>query len=893
MRWPWQRAEDELDLELRFHLETLTDGYERQGLSRPAALAQARRDLGQVESFKDQCRDLRWWHWLDELARDIRFSTRMLRRAPAITLTVTLSLALGIGATAAIVSLADLLLWRSLGVPQPEQLVEILWETNGPAGLSQRSRGGNYREGAMQVADYFSLRAVDAMRRAAGSLASVTSQMGEYKASVSVEGRVAVVLVRPVAGDFFNVLGVAPARGRLFQTSDDAPSAPRVVVLSHRFWRERLGSAPNIVGRPLRINNNIYEIAGILPPTFRGITAGDAVELYTTIWQSPPFLEPNSTLRAGATDPLVWWLHPLARRAPGVPPERLQAALNSAFVTSWTRTPRPEATVVRLRLSSATRGLGPIRREFGKPIQVLLTLVALVLLAACANIANLLLARGVSREKEVALRVSLGGGRARLVRQFLTESLMLALLGGLASVPVSMAIIWTLSRLVTTNGMAMVIPIEPDWRSLACAALLTGSTALLFGFYPAWRAAALDTTPILKRLAGGAATSLRFHWTPARLLVLAQITVGVVLMTTAVLFTGNLWELVHRETGFDRGNVVMFSVRPGELGYQDARLRQFYQALERRLAQVPGVRHAGMSNLRPMSRSGWWDQASLSNGAKLEIAVHHISPGFLDALQVPIIAGRAPTREQLESGARVAVVSEDFAARMGPQNVLGARLSASGFGKESLEVVGVARNARYADMKRAVPVVYTPFDYEQGTATVVLGTSAPPLGLLPAIRQAAAEINRDLPLIDLYTMEEQISRTLEHERLFAWLCGGFGALALVLCVVGLYGLLAHAMARQTHEIGVRMALGASRSGILWRTLRGGLGLTLAGLLLGVPPALYALRAAVQAGLIAQGPVPTGPLAAALALIATAAVLAALLPALRAASIDPHTALRQE
>jgi len=890
MRWPWVRAERELELEVRYHMEALADAYERQGLSRAEALAAARRDLGPLESYKDQCRDQRRWHPLEELLRDVRFGWRMLMRAPTITATALLSLALGIGATAAMATLADVLLWRTLNVPQPEQLSEVLWDVRGSTDLTRRSMGGGFRDGALQVADYFSLPSVEAMSAAVRGHAAVTAQMGITKASVSYKDRLAVVRVRAVAGDFFSVLGVRPGLGRVLTANDDTEAAPRVVVLSYRFWNARLGGAPDVVGRVMRINNQSYEIAGALPKSFGGIAAGDDVDLYTTIWQSPQFLDPNSLIRDGIHDPLFWWLHPLVRRAPGTSPERLKAMLDAAFASSWDHRPAPGDATPHVRLSDASRGLGHVRRDFGKPLVVLLVLAALALLAACANIANLLLARSVSRAREVALRVSLGGGRARLIRQFLTESLLLAALGGVASVPVSMAIVALLARLVTHYGAPMVVPATPDARSLAGAALLTLMTALLFGLYPAWRAAGSDTAPALKRLSGDAATSRRLHWTPARLLVLGQVALGVVLMASAVLFAGNLWELVHRETGFERGNTILFDIRPGELGYRDENLRQFYLTLDQRLNQMPGVQYAGFSIMRPMSRSGWWSHISLGDGTKFQTAVHHVTPGFLGALRIPVVAGRMLSRQEIETGARVAVVSEDFARRMGTTHVLGERFKLSA---ETYEIVGVARNARYSDMKQDVAVAYMPFDFEQGAATVVLGTSAPPLALLPAVRDAVRAVNRDLPLVDVYTMEEQISRTLERERLFAWLCGGFGVLALVLCVVGLYGLLAHLTARRTHEIGVRMAMGATRGDIIWRTLRSGLGLTLGGLIVGVPPAVYALRLAAREELVAKGPFPSASLATAVFAVALAALLAALLPALRAASVDPARALRRD
>jgi predicted permease len=894
MRTPWSKAETDLDREVQYHLESLADTFQSQGMSRAEAMREARREFGAVESIKEECRDQRWWRPLAEVARDLRFGWRMMRRAPAITGAALLSLALGIGATTAILSLADVLLWRTLGVPDPGMLSEVLWEAKEYPKLNRSSSGGTSREGALLVSDFFSSQGLDAMRAATAGKGDVAAHVvGGEKASAIFDGRIAVTNIRPVTGNFFEMLRVRPALGRLLTDRDDTASATPVVVLSHRFWVSQLGGASDVIGRPMRINNHVYEIAGVLPARFLGIVPGDNTEIYAPIRQSPVFLAPDSWIRERADDPLCWWLHPIVRRAPGVTLEQLRGIMDAAFATSWVMKPSTAETTPHIRLNDASRGLGSIRRELGNPLLILLGMVLLVLIAACANIANLMLARAVSREKEIALRISLGCGQGRLLKQLFTESLLLAGIGGALSIPAATAILALMSRLIPVRGGEMMLSVTPDPRSLAGTAVVTLLAAMLFGLYPAWRAVRLDAGPALKEVTGSSAAHGRSRWAPARILVLLQVSLGVVLVTAAVLFTGNLWEIVNRDTGFERGNILLFDVRPGEIGYQDDRLKQFYTSLEQRLGAVPGVEAAGLSRTRPMLGGGYWSGVQGPGRIrKVQSAIHHVSARFMDTMGVPVVAGRMLTRQEIESGAKVAVISQDVAKQLQLASPLGTRISMGQQGGEgTFEVVGVARAARYSDMERTPPVVYIPFNYEQPSATVMIRAAIPPLGLLPAVQGAVRDLNSDLPLLDVYTMEQQISRTLQRERLFAWLCGSFGVLALVLCMVGLYGLMSHTTARRTHEIGIRMAMGATRGGIIIQSLRSGLGLAAGGLILGVPPAVYAMRLAEQQKMIPEGPFPYGSLAAAIGLIALSAILAVLIPALRAASVQPSQALR--
>lgn len=886
MQWPWRKAESELDREVQHHLETLADAYERQGLSRREAVRQAEKEFGGIERAKEECRDIRWWSWLTQVVQDLRFGWRMMRKTPAITVAAVASLALGIGATTSILSLADALLWRTLPVPHPEQLEEVLWEAQAnPEGLVSSSSGEMYREGPLRVANYFSKASFEAMQTRAEGRGQVAGYIYPSQASASFNGGVVTASVRGVTGNFFPMLALQPQAGRLLGDGDSGVGAAPVVVVTHRFWTGPLGASADVLGQTLRINNLPYEIVGVLPKDFEGISPGDDTEIYSSIEQSPEFTEPDSWLQSHEGNPTTWWLRVITRRDADVTEGELRSALDGAFASSWSAIPKSAEATPHVRLADASRGLGTIRRQFGDPVWILLGLTALVLLVACANIANLLLARAASREKEIALRVSLGSGRARLVRQLLTESVLLAAFGGMLSLPVV-----ALAGKLIVSLIGLELTLEPDVRSLAGAGVLTFLAALLFGLYPAWRATRIDPSPALKEGVATSGLRGRERWSAAKILVLAQVSLGVLLVSAAVLFTSHLSGIIEQDAGFERRHLLLFDLRPGEVGYEGDRLKQFYANLERSLDGLPGVEAMGLTRIRPMRGGGFWEELKTPGNAKgASSAVHFGNADFLSTLGVPILAGRAITAQECAASLRVAVISESLVQELDLASPLGATVSIM---DQDYQVVGVAQQARYSRMTETPSVAYLPFDYGLRSATVLLRTSVAPLAALGAVREAVAELDRNLPLVDVYTMEQQISRTLQRERLFAWLCGSFGVLALVLCVVGLYGLMSHTTARRTSEMGIRRALGATRQNVMLQVFREAMVLAGAGMVLGVPLALYGAHLVESLELLPEGEWSYGVLAAALAVVMVSAASAALAPAARAASIEPMDALRR-
>ena len=891
MRFPWQKAERDLDREVRYHLDQLAADFEAQGHAPEEARRRAKLAFGGTDQVKELCRDESRWQWLAHLRQDVDFGWRMLKKTPVVTVAAVLSLALGIGANTAILSLVDAVLWRSLGgVAEPEQLSFAVWKGRGfPEGLYQSSSGSMFRDGASTVADFFSWDAFQKMRMEAKDKAELTGFLYSTEVSSSYEGRTAVVRHRAVAGNFFDVLRVKPLAGRTLQDADDTVAAAPVVVVSHRFFEASLGGDLGVVGRTMRVNHRPFVIAGILPASFGGLHIGDATDLYVPFHHSPELPA------AYFANPKTWWVELVARRQAGVEPDQLQPALQSIFRSTWVlpEPKNPKAAPV-IRLDDGTRGLGGLRREFGSPLAILAGVVSMVLLIACANIANLLLARADARRKEVALRISLGGSEGRIVRQFLAESALLAGLGGV----LSLVFAWSAANLIVKmipGGDPLALRIELDARLMLATFAITALTVVLFGLFPAWRATRVDVAPALKEGAGSLGGVARSWWTPGKVLVVAQVMIAIFLVAAGALFIRNLQRIQNRDAGFERANLLIFDVRPGETGYEGAKRVQFYQELERRLASTPGVSAVALARVRPMAQHGFWDDfAPPGEGQKrIQTAMNQVTPGHFATFGIRPLAGRLLTEADRASKAKVVVVSEEFAKRVGAQ-ALGARLrhgEVPGQPPEYSEIVGIVANAAYSELQERPPVVYLSNPLDQQAMTVILRTSAAPLAVFPAVRETIRQLDRDLPLVDPVTMDQQIAETLRRERLFAYLCGGFGVLAIVLSAVGLYGVISYQTVRRRAEIGIRMALGAAPGQIVTLVMRDGALLIAMGLAMGAP-LIYLSSHYVEKQLFEMKPLDPASLGTAFAVLGASALLAALVPALRASAESPTVALRQ-
>ena len=899
MRLQWKRAEAEMEREIAHHLHSLAAEFKRQGYSDEEALLRAKREFGGREQVKEQCRDERRWAWLTGLHQDVVFGLRIMRKAPVVTLAAALSLALGIGATTAIISLMDVVLWRDLPVPSPQQLTFVKWQV--PRDLPREILDGGAgsmgpEDGEESVGDFFSYYSFRTLRQAVSHRATLAAFTGfPNPVSISYAGRPAVAQERGVSGNFFSALELKPELGRFFSERDDAYSAPATVVVSYRFWTRALAADPAVIGRGIRINNRPYVITGVLQRDFYGLVPGDASEIYTPLHHTA-FMLDASDGKMPLDNDRFWCMSILARLAPGVSAAQLRPALDTLFPTTWSSRPKDLSKAPRIRLDEGARGLGFLRRDVRNPLLVLGGLVALLLAIACTNIANLLLARAAARQKEIAMRISLGCSRSRLMRQLLTESAMLAALGGAASIAVSYLTANLLGQFLAGRD-GFPIPVALDWHIVVIVGITSALALLLFGLFPAWRAATLPSAASLKEGSGSIGTAAGRKWSTGRALVLTQTAMSVVLVLSAVVFTRNLIGIESADPGFDRRNLILFGIRPGTSGYDASRLEQFYFNLSQQLSSTAGVAQVGLASMRPMNVGGWWESVRLGQQDAIHnVSINGITPGYLPLYVSRMVAGRNLSWADVTGDAKVAVISEDLARKLGGLTVLGRRLAFTdgppGRKPPEFEIIGIAPAIAATSMKERPFTVWLPLGKDSNEVTVVLRTSQRPQIALRAVEASMRKIDHNLPLVDVTTMEEQISKTLQRERMFATLCDSFGVLALVLSVVGLYGVMAYNTSRRQGEIGVRLALGAMPRDVLLMILREGLRLAALGVLIGVPLVWLGAKY-VQKELFQMKPLEPASVFAALGILLTAALVAVTIPAIRASALRPMDALRQE
>lgn len=895
MRFSWNRADRELEREIAHHLHQLTEELLRQGHSREDARRMAEREFGGSLQVKEQCRDERRWAWMTGFRQDIQFGFRMMRRTPIVTVAAILSLALGIGGNTAFISLMDLVLWRDLPVPDPQELILVHWQGRGyPREVANGGSGSMRLEGGLSVGDFFSYPSFLVMRKAVAEQASLAAYAHPEEVSTSFDGHAAVAQQRAVSGPFFSTMKIQAQIGRLLTEADDHPAAPAMVVLSHRLWVNSLGASADVVGRTMTINNAAYVVAGVLTPDFYGLFPGDSADLYVplhhTSWQRP------SEGKSRLADNRFWGVQMIARRRADVGVAQLQSSMDAAFRSSWDGQPKDESAAPRIRFDDGQRGPGFLRREFQNPLLVLGALVGLLLAIACTNIASLLIARATARQKETATRVSLGCSQGRLMRQFLTESMLLAIVGGAGSIVVAWLTANVLGRYLAQRGN-IPVHIALDSRLLALTGATSAVALLLFGLFPAWRASRDSRAAWLKQGRGSVGAAATSAWNPRRILMAAQMAMSVVLVLSAVLFQRNLMSIQSADPGFDRRNLVLFGVRPGTSGYDKTKLEHFYFNLEQRLQETPGVAAVALAGFRPMNIGGWWDTVKLVGAQEVyNVSLNDVSPSYLALYTPRMVAGRNISQADITSEAKVTVISEDLAKKLGGLKALGRLLTYPDRpGREKppqYEIIGIASAFAATSMKERPHVMWVPFGKDRSQATVVIRITQTPQAVLPSIRETMRAIDANLPMVDVIAMEEQISKGLLRERMFATLCAGFGILALVLSAVGLHGVIAYSTSRRRSEIGLRLAIGALPRDVVGMFLREGLGLALAGIALAVPFVWLGAKY-VEKELFQMKPLDPLSLTVSLSVLLLAALAAILVPAIRASLLQPVETLRQD
>jgi predicted permease len=897
------RVEQELSDELRFHLEKLIEEKVAQGMTPEEARYAAMRELGGVEQIKEECRDMRRVNHIETFVQDLRYGFRMLAKSPGFTAVVLLSLALGIGANTAIFSLIDAVMLKMLPVRHPEQLVQLTWSSaQWPGAVLDDLEGNSFEEGAEHrvTSDSFSYAAYRAIRDGnhvfTDTLAVAANDM---LLNVGIGGRAESANGRAVSGNYFTGLGVSAALGRTILPSDDAETAPPVAVLSYEFWNRRFGRDPNVLGKTVMLDAMPFTVVGVTPPEFFGLEPGSppdisvALSLYWKLYRQPSLTNDSRT----------WWMQVDGRLKPEVTEAEARAELSVLFhqyVTGASNT-KSNTVLPVLVTHPASQGLDTLRREFSKPLWVLTGLVGLVLLIACANVAGLLLARSTARQKEMAVRLSLGAGRRRLIRQLLTECILLAIAGGAAGLLIAVWADRLLLALISSGRNPISLTVDLDLRVLAFTAGLSLLTGLLFGLAPAVRATRVDLTPALKgteTVLGNGGHGLQ----PGKVLVTAQIAISLLLLVGAGLFARTLRKLETTDIGFNRENLLLFNIQPGLNGYEGVRLGTLYKELQQRIAAIPGVRSASLSQHTLIGAGSSTNSMSIAGytapGKQVDVRRNLVGPHFFETLGIPLLLGRAIDERDDESAPKVAVVNQravhDF---FHDDNPISRQID---FGDahhpRRMEIVGVVGDAKYNELRKdAPPTVYVPCmqNLEQAPfMSYEVRTAGDPNLIVEAIRRDVQAVDKDLPLLHIVTEAEQVEKTVFLERLFARLTSLFAILGLGLACVGLYGIMAYTVVRRTKEIGVRVALGAQQRDILGMVMRESFFMIVIGVAIGLVASLATTRL-VSSFLF--GLEPTDPLTISAATLMMAAIvgLAGYLPARRAANVDPMVALRYE
>ena len=856
---------------------------------------------------------------MGSLLRDIRYGVRTLLKNRAFTVTAILTLALGIGANTALFSVLDAMLLKKLPVKDADRLVMFNSASN------KEFRGGPHNgsitiENGFVVRSSFPYQTFQRMREARGALTDVIA-FGSLYLNVEAQGEADVAQGQAVSGNYFDVLGVPAYVGRTIHESDDTLSAPATAVLSHRYWTKRFSADRTIVGQQINLNNVAFTVVGVTPPGFEGtMQVGSSQDFYVPVSFESEVNRGTSKMKKS-----VWWLRLMGRLKPDATAEQARASLDNAFQQSALEQraasereaiaagdppfPQLEAKdYPHLTVFSGSRGEMVNRRYYRRPLYLLFGVVALVLVIACANVANLLLVRASARQKEIAVRLAMGASRRQLVRQLLTEHLLLALLGGGVGL---LFALWLKDSLLTVSSWSAVelAGLNPtlDFRVLGFTLAVCVLTGLLFGLVPALKATAVDLTPALKDSGRGSSVASR-SWL-SRSLVVIQVSVSVLLLVGAGLLVRTLINLQRVDPGFNEKNLLLFNVNPGLIGYKDDRLVTFYQQMSRRLEAVPGVTDVTFSEVPLLAYSSDVESVFLPGAKQRENGtfissgqahVHKTRENFLTAMQTPLLTGRQLSAHDDAHAPRVAVVNQAFAKRYFPNaNPIGQRFGFDSKTQSDIEIVGLAKDAKYTSQRDDIPpTVYVPWLQDlasMGQVTFEVRSTNDPNAAVSAVRQAVRDIDSKLPLTDVKTQVEQANEVLAMERLFAKLFSLFGLLAQQLASVGLYGVLAWSVSQRTQEIGIRMALGAGRGRMLAMILRQGMTLTLIGLGLGLTGAYVLTRYLESLNSMLFGVQPRDPLtfAAAAVLLTLVALVACFIPARRATKVDPLTALRYE
>ena len=902
-----RRLNREMDEELQSYLDSAVEENVRRGMNRDEALREARAEMGSVDAVKQKVWAVGWESAIENLWRDLSFSARLLRKSPGFTAVAVLTLALGIGANTAIFTVAQHMLLDRLSVPHPEQL-RMFYLSSPHNGVVDELWGWwDDLPGGGQVTTSFTYPVYEQLRRQSKSLADVMAFKNYGRMTVTIQGQAEAADAEMVSGNYYSVLGLRPQLGRGIQESDDRePGSGPVVTISDRFWRKRFGRSPEVIGKIIQVNATPMTIVGVNPPGFTGAYSAQISPDIFLPFSMQPIVVPQhfdpSWPPTLLTNNKLWWVLVMARVKPGVLAATAEASLNVVLNAAIHATlpVKNENQIPRLLLRDGSRGQNPDVERFGQPIYVLMTLAGLVLLLACANLANLLLARAGARTRETSTRLALGAGRGRILRQTMTESLLLSLVGGAGGLLLAFAVRDALPRLLSDAWASPAFSAKFSWPIFAFAVAVSVATGIIFGLLPAWQATHVQVSASLKN--SGPTLTHRRRGLAGKSIVTVQVALSMLLVVGAGLFVRTLMQLERSPLGFRSHNLLLFNVELPEKLYPKQASASLLQRLEERLSAVPGVQHATLTRV-PLMSGNVSGMTFVPEGQQRkpegdpDVLMNDVGARFFDTFGIPIVAGRGFNSSDTSTSRKVAVVNESLAKTYYPGLDPIGRTFEVGFNHPyTVQIVGVCGDAKYYRVRQAVePIFYAPYwqkDDGMYQATFAIATPLAGQALLPSLRDAMRQVDPNLPMLDVRTQDEQIAANLQQERIFATLTGGFGVLALILACVGVYGIMAYAVVQRTNEIGLRLALGAIPRQVWRMVLREASWISAVGIAIGLGAAFVLARfiRSMLYGVTASDPLT---LSGAALLLLIVALGASYIPARRAMKTDPMVALRYE
>lgn len=899
-----QQLNGEVEDELAFHMESYAEDLMRNGMPREEAFRRARIELGGIAQQKENIRTAWGTRVWDELRSDLRYAFRMLAKSPGFTAIAIGSLALGIGANTIIFTVTKAILLDKLAVHNPEQLRLLAWIDDGSDKNIIHSSWGEWEHlpSGRTICTSFSYPVYQQLRKQNRSLKDLFAFKDVGRLTATIDDKAEAVKAEMISGNYYSQLGVKPVLGRPIVEGDDgiAGSGP-VVLISDAYWSRRFGRSPEVIGKKIEINSTPMMIIGVNPPGFTGAFG---------VQESPDVFLPFSMQPIAApkgkssllTDTELWWVLVMGRLRPGVSESTARASLDVALnaAVRATTTVGKDDEIPAMELEDGSRGENSAGRQFAKPIYVLISLSGFVLLLACANLANLLLARSSARQREMSVRLALGAGRARILRQMFTESLLLSITGGAAGLLLGYTGRNAIPHLLSSSWEPTMMNSRFDWTIFGYTVAISLFTGLLFGLAPAWQSTRTQVSSGLKDNAQTA--TQRRRNIAGKTIVIVQITLSMLLLVGAGLFVRTLMNLSNSHLGFRPDNILLFELQPALTRYPGTANILLHHRLEEKLAAVQGVDSLTLSEMALIANRAANTSITVPGQPQTK---HHLSAfynsvgeHFFTTLGIPVIAGRGFNDTDTEISRKVAVINQQMATKFFPDaNPVGKIFdTGSGDDLQHIEVVGICKDAKYDSLRReSPPTFYMPYRQQadiEGGMTYEIHTRVKPEIIVPALRSVVQSVDRDLPLLAIRTQVEQIEDNTREERIFASLTSGFGLLALVLACIGIYGIMAYTVSRRTNEIGIRMALGAQSGRVLRMIMGEAWWLAFVGVIVGLGIALPMSRL-IASMLYGLKPYDPFTLIGAAMLLVFVALAASWIPARRAASVNPIKALRHE